>query len=266
MNKDVYHWRMSAADHRASVLSLVHEIKQAHASQQPMPVSLITDLLPLQTNDFDLINARGVFEFSGDEFINSADGELWVEFYDPVLEEFSTSLPQEWKGHLAVTETSLSIIFFEPLEIEMPRLSSLGVNRSSFQNIVSIHVTDDASLTRMYDGLDQNKETWIQAELSTESEKDILDKFGFPNLTDETEEYSESRFNPLINKMVKENSSECSDPQDPNWYVYKRNDGICIVHLGRILQNAHTYHRIAGPGTKEQMDSIYHARCSSGFC
>lgn len=266
MTQSVYHWRMSAADHRTSVLSLVHEIKQAHASQQPMPVSLITDLLPLQSNDLDLINARGDFVFSGNEFVNDAEDELWVEFYDPVLEEFSTTLPMEWKGRLEVTDTSLSIIFFDPLEIEMPRLSTLGVDRSSFQNITSIHVTEDSSLTRMYDGVARNKETWIQAEFSASSEKDILDEFGFPQLTDETEEYSESRFNPLVNKMIIENANRCSDPDDPNWYLYRRDDGICIVHSGRILRNAHRYQQIDGPGTKADMDSAFSVRCSGDSC
>ena len=267
MTQNVYHWRMSAADHRASVLSLVYEIKQAHASQHPMPVSLISDLLPLQSNDLDLINARGEFEFSGDEFTNSVDDELWVEFYDPVLEEFSTTLPQEWKGRLEVTDTSLSIIFFEPLEIEMPRLSTLGVDRSSFQNITSIHVTEDASLTRMYDGVDPNKETWIQAELSTSSEKDILDEFGFPHLTDETEEYWESRVNPLVNKMAKEKSKKCADPDEPNWYLYRRNtDGICLVHQGRIVQNAHLYQQIDGPATKADIERAFHNLCPDGLC
>lgn len=266
MADDIYVWSMSARPHKDSVSSLVLEIRESHANQTPLPVSIITSLLPLQSNEVEEMNARGDFVIEGDSFLNEASEELWVEFYDPVMEEFNTTLPESWSGKLIVSEDLLVIEFDTPLEIELPRIAAIGVDRSSYQKLTSIRVNQFSSVSTFEDSIDESKKTWIQAVLS-DTEEDMLKMLGLNVFTAHADSFTETEKNPLISNLMNENSSGCGgDANDPDWYVYRRRDGICIIHYGRIIQNAHTYSYRFGPYIRSECVNYVNNSCPGEMC
>ncbi len=254
---------MSAKPHRDSILALTQEIAEAHKNQTSFPISLITDLLPLQTDQAVEVGARGTFTFNQDEFINEADSELWIEFYDPVMEEFSTTLPAIWKGHLKNENSVLTIIFDEPLELEIPRITSLGIDRSAYQLLESIQVSSVASISKLKDANDEEKEIWIQADIEDNLESGI-ELFPLHKVGDSTETFGERMMNPIIALTKDENSSSCGpDANDPEWYVYKRSQ-LCITHHG-IMYGSNGYTKEYGPSTKADCDNWINNNCDDTY-
>ena len=249
MAQDIYHWRMSAASHSESINMLKREIEESHANQTALEMLLILELLPLQTEQHEEVRDRGYFNFQGDEFSNTGDDELWIEFYDPVLEEFTITIPKEWKGKLERKDDKLSIIFEQPLELEIARLASMGVDRSLFQKLIKMIITPSASLSILEDGGDVNKITVIQADIEDISPADY--EFVKSQLiTDETESFSASMKN-LFDKDGEKDCDSClSDcPEEKKWYVLNRS-GACIVH-GSTVYGANGYKVEYGPDTQD---------------
>src|SRR6476619_3994012 len=97
---DVFHWKMNATEHKRSVDSLRLDIIEAYENHIPLPISLILQLLPLQTEQGGDAAARGDITFEGNVWTNEADDDLWMEFQDPVMQTFSATIPRIWTGSL----------------------------------------------------------------------------------------------------------------------------------------------------------------------
>lgn len=267
MPKEIYTWRMSASMHAPSIRSLAEEIIEANTSQTPLPVEVILDLLPLQTNQDQRIRERGEFVVTGNHFENIADSELFVEFYDPVIEDFNLTLPEVWKGKVLVSGDEVDIVFENPLEINIPKISEIGVDRSSFQLLVSLHVTKSAAVSKYLDDTDSDKETWVVAELSELDD----DEDESPALIPEdgvavTQAFSSSEVNPMF-AMASGSSGSCGGgDSDPDWYVYRKNGGLCLVHKGIIVGGSLHYTEIYGPDFKTNCDKYLLTACNDGFC
>lgn len=267
MIREIYSWRMSARMHEPSIRSLVEEIIEAHTTQTPLPVEIILDLLPLQTNQDQEIRARGTFTINGDDFQNTADDDLYIEFYDPVIEDFNLTLPAVWKGTVKVSGNDIDLDFEQPLEINMPKIAQIGVDRSSFQLLKSLHVTKQAAVSKYVDLVDNEKETWVVAELS-----DRVDEEDIPILTPEdgaqvTEVLMGSKINSMFATMASGSSGSCGgDEQGTDWYVYRKRGGLCIVHQGIILGGSLHYTTKFGPDTKSNCDAYFLTLCTDGFC
>jgi hypothetical protein len=259
MTTDIYQWKMSARPHKDSIIALKKEIADAHSSQAQFPISLIVDLLPLQTNQSEEMISRGNFTITQDDFLNEADDELWMEFYDPVIEDFFATIPAFWKGTLKNENNIITILFDEPLELELPKVTQLGVDRSAYQLLKSIQVSTVASISKFIDSNDEDKETWILAEFGDSEEVDLA-TFDLHAVGKDTESFGARMVNPLVAFADGENESNCgSDPNEPVWYVYKRGQ-LCIVHHG-TMYGSNGYTVVYGPDTKAACDNWVNNNC-----
>lgn len=234
MANDTYTWELTGFPHKSSVDALRTDIIFAHANQSPFPISIVVDLLPLQSDQLDEVARRGNFLISGDAFSNEADTELVVTLEDPAIETFFVTLPSIWSGRLHVAGDELEIVFDPALELEVPRLETLGVNRSKYQLVTSIACSPARAVTTLQDKISQGAETLIDVLLDPDAEAAM------------------SVRRAATSAMATIMSSKCTsgEPDDPNWYVYRRrNDGICIIHYGSIVYGANAYDWRFGPAT-----------------
>lgn len=243
---DIFHWRMSAAQHKSAVDQLRREIILAHRHQTPLPVSLVVQLLPLRSEQLAEAAARGSFTFTDDTWSNEAMDELWMEFEDSVLQTFNTTIPRVWSGRVSINGEQLTIHFDSVLEIEIPRLSEMGVGRSSFQIMVSVDVDTDISLTILREVGQTGRDTWIEAKLN----ESTMRMYAAPK---EVTRYS----------AFDTEDSCAQDENERDWYVYRRlSAGLCFVHKGTIILGGEVaYERLFGPGTKAEADAFERQNC-----
>lgn len=246
MAKEVFNWRMSAEQHKSSVYALRDEIINHCTDQTPLALSLILDLLPLVTEERDLIVARGNVEFNGNEFSNTGE-ETWIEFADQVLGNYYATIPEEWKGNVVIKDELITIEFTTPILVEIPELANLGVDRSSFQKFIGLKSTKQTTISFLVDNSDENKETWIDAVLQSNLPRTL-----------HTPDYELASF-----ETFDTSNNNCgADPNDPNWYVYKRTtDGLCFVHHGNIINQAQIYEYRYGPSTMADCDNYASQHC-----
>jgi hypothetical protein len=254
---DIFHWKMSAADHRSAVNELRRLILEARAQQSPLPIEAIVKLLPLTSNQLDEAAARGDITFNGDTWINEADDDLWMEFEDNVLQTFSVTIPRVWTGRLQVDGETITI-FFEvedrelDLELEIPRLAEMGVSRSSFQKAISIFVDQEVSLTILRECGDTGRDTWIEAQLQDE----VVREFQVPS---EVTNYSTFDSVEIVCPW---------EEQEREWYVYRRDydqPSWCVVHKGEYnTGGVIAYRLVAGPMTKAEADAYERDNCEGG--
>ena len=246
MNRDVFRWQMTAYQDKPSVDSLRLDIIEAYTKQQAFPVELILALLPLQTAQTADAAARGSFTFSGSKFANVVDDETWIEFEDPVLKTFSATVPAEWTGSVTVTGNDLRVEFDRPIELDIPRLAELGVDRSRFQQYQAAEVSPSLAISYLRESIGEGRETWVEVE---------LEPTALVTRSAALEIQSSSVFRAS-------NNCDTSNPNDPNWYVYQRQGGLCIVHHGTIVvggQVAYVYK--FGPATQAQCSAWADANC-----
>jgi len=246
MKKDIFKWKMSAEMHKNSVYTLRNEIIEHYNEQKEMSISLILDLLPLETNDTQTILDRGNISFDGDNFENNGD-ESWIEFHDQVLGDYFATIKELWSGNIKTKDEEIVLEFTTPIELEIPQLTNLGVNRSAFQILKKIISTKETTISILVDSESEVKETWIDAVLDNEK-------------YNENKDFKEDLENYLLFD-TSENSCG-KDPEEPNWYVYKRiTDGLCFVHYGRMMNQAHRYILAYGPSKKKDCDNWANNNC-----
>ena len=265
MAKDIYQWIMSAKSHEDSIRVFRQEVIESHTNQTPFPISLIFDLLPLQTNHAKDAIARGSFKINQDEFSNHVNDDLWMEFFDPVIEEYYVTIPASLEGTIKIKDDIVTIIFNVPLELEIPRISRLGIDRSAYQVLTSIQVSSVATISKFADVNDSDKETWILAEFGV-TQKTNLALFDLHFVDDKTEHSGERLVNPLLSLVDNENRSGCGpDPDDPGWYVHKRrSDNLCIVHYGTMIYGGSiSYIIVYGPNTRTNCQDWVNINCDN---
>ncbi|MEW8047658.1 MAG: hypothetical protein AB2805_14295 [Candidatus Thiodiazotropha sp.] len=254
MSTEIFKWRMSAEIHKESVDLLRDEIIEAHSKKEPLPISIIFALLPLDSANAQEISDRGDFIITNDSFENIYHSETLGEFRDPVLKDFFIRIPEVMSGTITVTGTDIDIIFTPPMEMEISRLSELGVDRSKFQLVKGIHLTVGLSTTYMQENNALGRETWIEAVL-------------IPGTVSELNDVQIASQEVSITGVASSMDASCqsSDPDEPNWYVYQRGtSGYCFTRYGRIAmggQLAYTYR--FGPATKEQCYEYQRLHCDS---
>ncbi|WP_339758112.1 hypothetical protein [uncultured Hoeflea sp.] len=249
---DVFQWVMSAANHKGMVNALAHDIRQAMADQTDLPIKAVFDLLPLEAANADEIIGKGggKFKISGNQFENVSDDEVVAELYDPVLKEHVVSLPATFGGTLDDTDGMLTITFQPALSLEIAELADLGVQRSAFQWIVSIALTDEVSLTTLHDQTSENFHTWIEAELVDDRTREMKISADVTDIA-----------------TFKSRDACAGDPSDPNWYVYQKRGGLCFPRHGRIAVGGSLHYTLlAGPATKDVCDQYISINCENDFC
>lgn len=251
MAGDVFVWPMSAEANKGAVDMLRDEIISAHQAQpqRPVPISLVFALLPVTAEDTQPAIARGNFIFNGDRWENRANDPLEVAFNDPVLKEYSITFPAVFAGTIEVVGPRVKLVFEPPIEIEIPRLAELGVDRSKFQQLVSVDTSPEQSLSILKEASGEQRETWIQVRLARNS---ALAPGAFLEVSGVRLMDFSSGGNPCG-----------GDPNDPNWYVYERNtDHLCFVHYGTVIEGgqlAYTYR--FGPATYDACNSWSNTHC-----
>jgi len=237
MNKEVFTWKMSAEAHKSSVYELRKVIVEHYQEQKPLELLTILSLVPLFTEDVQLIADRGFFEFAGDAFTNSGDSHL-LTFYDNVIGNYYVTLPKDWTGEIKVSGDNIEINFTSEVMIEIPELANLGVDRSAFQKLISIKSTLETTISILIDNDSDEKETWIDAVLIPEAATAIH----YP-------QYELASF-----EKFDTSTNGCGpDENDPSWYVYQRIQGGdvlgCLIHHGIIVGGSIAYVQRFGPGT-----------------
>ncbi len=253
MSKDVFVWRMSAVDHRSAVLAFRQEIVEHHRAQSPFPISLITALLPIKSDQIDVLNDRGEFDIKGDRFTNAYSEETVVTIDDPTMKQYDIVIPETWKGEISVNGDDIKIIFDPQIELHVPRLSELGVGRSEFQLYASIEGDEKLTASRLIDKTDPSKETIIEVELENNA----------PSIKRLTADATR-----LIAIDAASGSCGGGDPNATDWYVYRRrSDGLGFVHEGTIIEGGDVgYEYRFGPSNKAACDNWLNQNCPDGPC
>lgn len=242
MAPDTFTWKMSAASDKNSVDALRNKIIQAYSGKHPFPLVNIIQLLPLQTDQAGDVAARGSFTFTDGRFSNISTDTTWIQFTDPVLKQFSSTIPAKWSGSISVSGDTLKIGFDDPPLIQMPQLVKMGVGRSMYQKYLSLSVSPTFAISMMQDTADNNKLTEIQV-----------------SLTASHAVAAHIRRASAAYLMLTDFSDLCGgDPNDNNWYVLKGNDGLCIVHHGTVVEGGQVYYvRVYGPASKADCDRFW---------
>lgn len=252
---NVFRWRMDASTHTSVMRALRREIVNSYSAHSDLPLSTVVALLPLATNQSTEISGRGAIRFAGAAFRNAAQRDLWLEFSDPAMGDFSLTLPSVISGQIAVTGDRIALAFDTPIELEIPRLATLGVNRSSYQDLVSLELTPATSVSSLRERTHPDRITQIDAELGREQLRNLLSL--------ETEA-SESTRDLASLAMVLNASKSCGgDPDDPNWYVYwDKQLQDCIVHHGTIITGGQIrYQHRFGPATQRSCEQYVANNC-----
>jgi len=239
----VFKWQMDATAHKGAVRSLRDEITEAHRLQTPLPISIIFSLLPVTSEQVEVAKARGAFEFSGDDFRNEADSALDMEFSDPVMHTFTVTIPEVIAGQVDISDTSLKISFSPTLDMDIPRLAELGVDRSRYQALRQIEVTAGASVTVLYERTGDQRETWIVA---------VLERGFIPQIRGLSEARSLS---------VLRSSDPCADLTGDDYYVFRRTGGLCFVNKGTIEGGQLAYEQRYGPATQAECREWVNTHC-----
>lgn len=225
---DTFTWSMTAIPHADSIGALREEIISAHSNGGQLPVGLILDLIPVNTPNAQEAMERGAFAFSGDTFSNAGTA-MRVEIFDPVLDTYFMDIPETWSGTIKVVDDLVTLVFNVPLAIEIPRLAAIGVSRSKFQSLERMSCDKVRLLSELRDAVNGNQ-TIFDVRLSDDAGPAALG---------------------LKGRLTGMASDPCKpDPSDPNWYVYERGQGLCIVHYGEVVyggEMAYTYR--FGPAT-----------------
>lgn len=248
MEKEVFTWKMSAEQHRSSVYALRDEIVHHHKEQEPLSIVTLMSLLPLKTDNIELILSRGYIDIIGDKFTNIGN-ELWIEFYDEVIGNYYATLPAHWEGKISINEEIIEIEFPDGILLEIPEIANLGVDRSSFQKLVKIKSTKNTTISILTDNESEDKVTWIDAVL----ERNTLT----------SDYYPDDKLKSL--EIFDTSNNGCgSDPNEPNWYVYERiRDGICVVHYGQVIVGGSiAYMYKYGPGTQKDCETYAAQNCN----
>jgi hypothetical protein len=239
MPPDIFTWKMSAVEDKNSVDMLRTQVIRAFLGKKDFPVINIIQLLPLQTDQAGDIAGRGSFTFGNGKFSNIAADKLWVQFTDPVLKQFSVTIPAKWTGAISVTDQTLKITFDNPPLIQMPQLVTMGVGRSMYQTYLSLQVSPSSAVSLLQDSVNENKQTQIQVALQAGG--------------------AHIRRASMTYLMLTDFSDFCGgNPNDNNWYVFKGNDGLCVVHHGDVIEGGQLYYtKVFGPNSKAACDQYW---------
>jgi hypothetical protein len=227
-------WRMNASMHVSAVRALEHDLRECAAKLTPFSIRTIVDLLPLSTPNRKEVIARGActIDASG-KWINKAGSDLRVQFDDPAMGTFYVTIPREWTGTISASPDLLRIVFDPALHLEIPKLATMGVGRGSFQDLLSLSLSKQEALSSLVDVSDASMRTDVHALLEEAVSSSVV---------------AGSALTLMDFFSLSQNCGGTSNPDDPNWYVVRRNDGLCFVHYGTFIDQAEVYTIIWGPG------------------
>jgi hypothetical protein len=263
MTRDIFHWQMSAIMHKSAVMTLQTYIVDAYQSvpQGSVPIVLLFALLPLHCEQADEAIGRGSIQIIGQQWQNITDSDLLLDFADPVLKDFTSTLPAALKGTLNVEDSILKIYFDPAIPIEIERLAELGVNRSKYQLLTKMEVSSQRVISYLKDKYIEEKEVWIEALF----EQDLQSLFSLSS------EDSIKTFSDTYSCPPSQSPSPSPDPggpsgpgpSDKNWYVFKRqNDGCCFLHDNpTYIYQALIYDRVYGPDTYQNCSNWANTNC-----
>lgn len=236
MQTDVFHWTMDASMHIRQVALLRTEVATARSNQTPLAIRDVLVLVPLNTMQSEEAIQRGDLTFSGDQFENRDDQPLYMEFGDPVLETFSAEIPARWAGTVELDGDTVKVRFDPPIELEIPRLAEMGVNRSSFQALTRVTLSPSVSTSVLQEVGRPEKETWVEAILT---ENALFEMAADADVASYVKMFG--------------STNPCGSTEDePNWYLVRRKrDRLCFVHDGKVITGGQVaYDVLYGPATK----------------
>jgi hypothetical protein len=257
---DEFRWRMDASAHDTVLRALRAQIMSAHQLQQPLPMAEIIALVPLITSQHDDVGRRGAVTFTGDRFANRANDPLWITFSDPAIGEFYVTLPAVFSGTVRVNLQEIAIALDSPIELEIPKLAELGVNRGSFQDLTTITLSPEISISTLIDKTAPQRITKIEAELAS----GILLRGAAGEAGDAQKRRpgGPSAFEREVAARLLGAKDPCGpDPNDPVWRVYRRADGICIIEGDGWAEGGGVWVPVFGPDTKAACDRYFNANC-----
>ena len=249
---DVYQWRVSATSHRDGINAMRQDLIDSQVAQRPFAIGIILDLIPFVSDQFQELSDRGNLEFSGSSVSNENDGETWVEINDPAMGVFSFTIPARVEAEMTVNGAEIQLEFVTPIELEIQRLSQMGVDRSAFQIFRSVKLSPSAVVSKMEDAADRSKETWVIVQLS--------------QMVDITTRLPDSTSSVTVRAS---SYVGCGGPvSGSDWYVYRRiQGGLCLVHEGETIYGGpEAYEKKFGPSTESQCRNWIANNCEDDFC
>jgi hypothetical protein len=257
---DEFRWRMDASAHDTVLRALRAQITSAHQAQRPLPMAEIITLVPLITTQQDDVERRGAVTFTGDRFVNRANQPLWITFSDPAIGEFYVTLPDVFSGTVRVNLSEIAIALDTPIELEIPKLAELGVNRGSFQDLTNITLSPEISISTLKDKSAPQRITKIEAELASGL---LLQGAAAAGEKQGRRSAGPSAFEYAVAARLLGAKDPCGpDPKDPVWSVYRRADGICIIEGDDwAAGGSTTWVRVFGPATKAACDQYFNNHC-----
>jgi hypothetical protein len=261
MTKDIFVWAMTAYEARTGLNAFRKEIKDHITSQQPLPLNLITGLLPINAENISSFLNRGPLKITGTTFQNIAASDLRLIIDDNVLKTYTIVIPENWRGTvtLPVTGNIIKIQFDPPIQMDVPRIEELGISRSEYQALDQIESDLRVVLSHLVDTNSPDLETIVQVEYN-------------PNAVRELPPYGAG----ATKLTVLDSSGWCGFGQSTNpgspqptpasdWYVFRHAiDGAAVLHEGATMIAG--YQRLYGPDTYDGCSNWVNTNCPDEIC
>ncbi|WP_417799198.1 hypothetical protein [Tenacibaculum sp.] len=205
--RNVFHWRMDASMHLDQVLACRKYIIESFEVSSSVSIEFLFQLMPLYYEDLSDVKERGDFELDNNNFQNSGDA-FNMELSDPAIGSYFLDVPEVISGKYTKDNISEEFIieFDSKLELEIPEITELGINRSSFQLLEKVISNLDGTTTILKDTIDSSKFIWIEASL-TKGSSNLMGKMGSEGI---------EKFSSFDSSNI-----DCGngDPNEPIWYA-----------------------------------------------
>src|SRR5689334_24414589 len=154
MPSNIVTWQLDGTMHKVAVDRLRKELTDAIASNGSFRVGRLFELLPLVTPQQNDAAARGMITFQNGVATNISNSPLTMTLNDPAMGQFTLKIPAVATAKVSNTNTNLTIEFTGAIfEMDIPNLANQGLDRSEYQTLFKIHVTERSSVTEVVDSL-----------------------------------------------------------------------------------------------------------------
>jgi len=256
--KDIIYVNLTGYEEKEDTNAIQRLLVNSVQRKVPVDILSICKLTPpLQTNHAALLklSARGVLSINGNTFTNNYPQSTVVHLYDQALGDFTLEVPAKLIGTASVLSSNITINLLScEVKMELSYIAQLGLDRSMFQRVSSIFMSEKLFTVKLLDDLDKNKEIVVQIKL------------------DKSVSLSEGNksFITLLNKVKSDESDPCDvlNPEQAPFYVYRRNDGMCQIYGKDFGQGGSIVWTAISPGfqTKGEADAYYQQCLRDGRC
>jgi len=237
--QDVINYEMTAYDQKLQFNTLQQEMTNAFLTSGAFQIKRILQLFPVISSSRRDMLRRSPLKFSFNEkhVATDYDTEQMLAFGDEALGQVYMSLPAHLTARVERNEMEgmITFILIDRIEMQINKLTEGGLNRSAFQNVLSMAFKTDVTITTLQDTLDSNKITNLVVYLAPKFNFDEhSNAFGtylgtvFPRLPSPP-----IRMNSIASKKI--DSTCCDGLFEDEWIVYKRkNDPTNTCNVTKI--------------------------------